>query len=707
MAHAEVVALLQQGNAARARELLLSHPQTNAEQDFLLGVCAHLLGEIPQALQYFTAVLKRDAAHVRAAAALSSLYAGLGHPQQAEQLLRQTLGKVDDAQLRFNLGVALEQQQKEAEAIHCYSQLLEKDASHYGARHNRAGLYARQMRLQEAAADYRELIKRHPATTLPWQNLADLNISLGRYDDALTLLQEVRKREPENAKALQSMAIAHAAKGDFLESDSAFGKLKNLAPDLWESARARIDARNEKSEHIDSRIIYLVRQYEHMEVCQWRDWKLAIEVWRDFIQLPGPGDLLPLSFRSLHIPISSDEQRQLSRLIDRQTRANLAPRHWPATPAPARLRVGYISAWFGRHATGVLLRRFFAAHSANIDVVLVILSPYDGSDVAREIFNAATEILDVGDMDDTMARERIASLKLDILVDCNGYTSNSRSGLMIDRLAPVQLHWLIMPSGTGSPTIDYYICDAEVRPHDDWCDEAEVLMPESYFLFSPAVAEPPSTPARTRLGLPENDFVFCCLNASQKIDPETFALWMDILKATPDSVLWLLGSQTATIMNLKREAEWQGVDPRRILFAPKINHLDHIARMSAADLFLDTRYCNAHTTAAEALWAGLPVLTCPGNTYASRVGKSLLKSCELPELIAKDWNEYRELALRAAHDAQWLSGLRARLAESRLRSAVFDVKRQARNVEKAYRHMRERFAQGLAPAPFNIADLPD
>lgn len=707
MEYAEVIALLQQGNAARARELLLANPQTNAEQDFLLGVCAHLLGEIPQALQYFTAALKRDATHARAAAALSSLYAGLGHPQQAEQLLRQTLGKVDDAQLRFNLGVALEQQQKETEAIHCYSQLLEKDSLHYGARHNRAGLYAQQMRVQEAAADYRELIKHHPAITLPWQNLADLNISLGRYDDALALLQEVRKREPQNGKALQSMAIAHAANGNFIESDGAFAELKRIAPDLWESARARIDARHETSAHIDSRIIYLVRQYEHMEACQWRDWKLAHEVWKDFIQMPGPGDLLPLSFRSLVMPTSSNEQRDISRLIDRQARAGFIARSWPVTPAPARLRVGYMSAWFGRHATGVLVRRFFAAHAENVDVVLVALSPRDGSDVADEIFSAATDVLDVSAMDDASARATIAALNLDILVDFNGYTSNSRAGLMIDRLAPIQLHWLIMTASTGSPTIDYYISDAQVRPHDDWCDEAEVLMPESYFVFSPTSPTPPLAPSRQALGLPENRFVFCCLNASQKIDPDTFSLWMDILKATPDSVLWLLSGQTATIMNLKREAEWQDVDPRRLIFAPKIDHLEHVARMGAADLFLDTRYYNAHTTAAEALWAGLPVLTCPGESYPSRVGKSLVLSCALPELVARDWNEYRELALRAARDPQWLAGLRARLAASRLRSAVFDVKRQARNVEKAYRHMRERFAQGLAPAPFNIADLPD
>ncbi|MGH8494461.1 MAG: tetratricopeptide repeat protein [Moraxellaceae bacterium] len=707
MPHSDVIALLQEGNAVAARQRLLTEPQTNAEQDFLLGVCAHLLNEIPQALQYFTAALKRDAAHARAASALSSIYSGLGHPAQAEQLLRHTLAHINDVQLHFNLGVALEQQEKFAEALTCYSQLLQQHPSHYGARHNRGGLYARQMRLHDAASDYRELTRLHPAITLPWQNLADIDISLGRYDEALTLLQEVRRREPANSKALQSMAVAHAALGQFPESDAAFRELKVLDAERWESARLRIDASNQHSEHIDSRIIYLVREYEHMEVCQWSSWPRSTDAWHDFIRKPGPGDLLALSFRSLVMPLSNTEQREISRYIDRQARGQFLPRTWPATPTPARLRIGYISAWFGRHATGVLVRRFFAAHGADIEVILVALSPSDGSDVAREIYTSATSVLDVSSMDDATARAAIAALNLDVLVDFNGYTSGSRAGLMIDRLAPVQLHWLIMTASTGSPSIDYYISDAEVRPHDDWCDEAEVLMPECYFVFSTIGDTPPLPPPRQQLGLPENRFVFCCLNASQKIDPDTFTLWMDLLRDAPESVLWLLGSSTATIMNLKREAEWRGIDPRRLLFAPKIDHADHVARMGAADLFLDTRYYNAHTTAAEALWAGLPVLTCPGETYPSRVGKSLVLSCELPELIAKDWNEYREIALRAARDKQWLSALRTRLAESRLRSAVFDVKKQARNVEKAYRHMRERFAQGLPPVPFNIADLPD
>ncbi len=702
-----VIALLQQGDAFQARELLRAQALPGAEQDFLLGVCAHLLNEIPPALQHFTHALKQDPRHVRAAAALSALYAGLGRLAQAEQLLRQTLALVNDGQLRFNLAVALEKQQQIEPALQEYSRLLDQDPNHYGARHNRAGLLAQQMKLREAAADYRELIQRHPDVTLPRQNLADIEISLGRYDAALHLLEEVRRREPANSKALQSQAIAQAASGHFIESTASFRALKRADPALWESARQKVDVPHEQSTEIDPRLIFLVRQYEHLEVCQWRDWALTCKTWHEYLRAPGGGELHPLSFRALVMPTTSDEHRQLSRAIDRQHRQGLVPRPWPLSATPPRLKVAYISAWFGRHATGVLVRKFFAAHdTAHIELVLITLSPSDHSDIAEEIRASAAHVLDVSAMSDAEARAAILALHLDVLVDFNGYTSGSRPGIMVERLAAVQLHWLIMTASTGSPSIDYYISDAAARPHENWCDEAEVLMPQSYFVFSPPAENMLPVPPRSTLGLPENRFVFCCLNAAQKIDPDTFSLWMELLKEIPDSVLWLLGANAAVIMNLKREAEWRGVDPRRLLFAPKIDQQAHVARMGAADLFLDTRYYNAHTTAAEALWAGLPVLTCPGDTYPSRVGKSLLLSCDLPELIAKDWQDYKQLALRAARDPQWLAGLRARLAENRLRADIFNVHTQARHVEKAYRHMRDRFAQGLPPAPFRIADLP-
>ncbi|HEX6592337.1 MAG TPA: tetratricopeptide repeat protein [Moraxellaceae bacterium] len=706
MPHADVVALLEQGNAAQARALLLQHPETGPEQDFLLGACCHLLGEIPAALQHFTQALKQDARHARAAAALSTLYDHLGRPDLAEQLLRQTLQKVDDLQLRFNLAAVLERLDRRDEALAGYHDILQQQPDHFGSRLNRAGLHALRMQLREAASDYRELIKRHPAQTLPWQNLADIEISAGHYQEALALLAEVRRRQPDNAKALQSQAIALAVEGDFANSDAAFRELKQRDPALWDRARQRVDDSLPASAEIDSRLIYLVRQHEHLEACQWQSWEATTKVWQAYLRQPGAGLLKPLAYRAMCVPTTVAEQRELARRISRQ----FAPADvftWTPTPTPQRLRIAYMSSDFRQHATGQLTRQLFAAHDRQqVEVTLIYLAPADASIIAADIRRGADHVIDVSTRDDDEAAALIAGQAFDILVDLNGYTTGARPALLERKIAPLQLHWLIMTSSTGSATMDYYIADAQVSPGGNWCTEAEVHLPGSYFIFSHD-DKPPLVPARQLLGLPEGHFVFCCLNASHKIDPETFSIWMEVLKETQDSVLWLLGSSTATVMNLKREAEWRGVDPRRLLFAPKVAQAQHIARMGAADLFLDTRYYNAHTTAAEALWAGLPVLTCPGETYASRVGKSLLLDCGLPELVAADWATYRELALRAVRDPAWLQGLRERLAENRGHASVFNIPRQARYLEKAYRHMRERFAQGLPPAPFNIADLPD
>lgn len=705
MIHDNAVALLTQGKAAEAKALLLAHPDTSPDQEFLLGACSHALDDIRAALQHFTAALKLNARHAQSAAALSTLYDHLGRPDLAEQLLRQVLAQVDDVQLHFNLAAVLEKLQRQDEAQLRYSQLLQQQPGHFAARLNRAGLHARKMQLREAAADYRELIKQHPQQTLPWQNLADIEISFGHYRDAIGLLREVLKREPGNAKAVQSLAIAHAVEADFIESRAAFEKLKMLDPAMWEAARERVDGDAGRSTEIDPRLIYLIRQHEHLEVCQWSDWPRLIEVWHDILRQPGQGMLKPLSFRSMLMPVSLAEQRELSRAIDRQYPQQRF-RPWPATPAPSRLRIAYMSADFRQHATGLLTRHFFAAHDRNaVEVTLICLAPSDGSPTADDILRSADRILDVSMLDDAQALAAIAELDLDILIDFNGYTTGARPQLLTQKPARILAHWLIMTCTTGAAAMDYYISDPAVSPGEGWCTEAEVQMPESYFVFSHG--EPPEAPERAALGLPEKGFVFCCLNASQKIDPDTFSLWMDLLRETPGSVLWLLGNHSASVMNLKREAEWRGIDPRRLLFAPKVDTAAHLARMAAADLFLDTRYYNAHTTAAEALWAGLPVLTCPGEQYASRVGKSLVLSCGLPELVAQDWKAYRELALRAANDREWLQGLRSRLAENRHHAAIFDVNRQARHLEKAYRHMRDRFAQGLPPAPFSVADLTD
>lgn len=700
MSWREAASLLQRGQAGAARALLLARPASEAEHAFLLGAAAHALADLPAALQSFALALQRDPGHAQAACALGSLLAAQGRLAEAEALFRNTLARLEHRQLRFNLAVVLDEQGRAAEAEAEYSRLLAANPDDLGARHNRAALHAAALRLTEAAQDYRELRRRHPGHTLALQNLADIELSLGRYEVALELVAEVRRREPHNSKALVTEALALAAAGRFDAASAAFDGLQREDGALWQEALARVNGQYGRASRIEPRLIYLLRQHEHREACDWSGIRRSYEVWGELDRV-GEGELMPLAFRALTVPLSASAQAALARRIAAQTGAGVLPyRHVPTGQVRQRLRVGYCSPNFGQIATGVLLRGLFRRHDpARIEPFLLALRPDDGSAITREIRASGAPWLDLSALDDAAAAARIRALDLDLLVSLAGYNSGARPRLLACRPAPVQVGWLAMPSTSGAPGMDYLLSDARSAAGPGWCTEAEVWLPECYFYFSHD-GMPPAAPPRHQLGLPERAFVFCCLNASYKHDPDTFDIWMGLLRRCPDSVLWLLADSPAAALNLRREAEWRGVEPSRLLFAPRVAPALHQARLAAADLFLDTRYANGHTTVAEALWAGLPVLTCAGETFASRVGHSLVSSCGLAELSVPDWTAYAAQAEALYHDRAHREALRQRLAQTRLTAAPFALDRQTRALEAAYARMHERFQAGLPPEGF-------
>lgn len=703
------VSLLQQGDAAGARDLLLSAPADSAPHAFLQGACAHALGDLAGAVRGFADALRRDPGHAQAACALASLQAGLGRRADAEALLRQTLVHADDDQLRFNLAVVLEDSGRTREALAEYSAILARDPAHYAARHNRAGLLAREQRLADAAADYRELVRVHPAQALPWHNLGELELALGHYEAAIAALGVVREREPGNGKALLSLAVAHAANGDMPASCAAFDALRAVDPARWEEARARLNGPRGRDAGIDPRLLFLVRQEAHLQACNWRHWPLFGEILRDYARAPGEGDAMTLGYAAMLGPLDFREQLALDRHIAMQVARRAVPfTHAPA-PAPARLRIGYIAPRLGRHVTGLIFRTLFGAHdAARTDVHVIGLAPDDGSaELAGLKAVLGPRWHDLGTVDDTAAADYLRRLGLDVLVDLATYNDNARPEVLAARPAPVQVAWQGGAYSSGAPWMDYVIADPVVRPGDGWCSEAEVLLPPSYFFFGRTEA-PPAVPARATLGLPDDKFVFACLNAPSKIEPGIFDCWMRILAQCPDSVLWLLASGgTPQILNLKREAEWRGIDPRRLLFANRVAPDAHLARQGAADLFLDTWLFNGHTTTAESLWAGTPVLTTPGATFASRVGASLVRGAGLPELVMDSREAYEQEAIALYRDRARLAALRERLATTRLAATSFRAEAMARQLEKAFRHMRERAATGQAPVAFRVSDLPD
>ena len=314
------------------------------------------------------------------------------------------------------------------------------------------------------------------------------------------------------------------------------------------------------------------------------------------------------------------------------------------------------------------------------------------------------EFIDVTTVREDAVADLIRERQIDIAVDLHGYTGKPRPAILVDRPAPIQVNYLGYPGTMGADWIDYLIADRFVAPPEAarFYSEKLVYLPGSYQANDNKRDPAGPRPKRMDVGLPEQGFVFACFNANNKITPAMFAVWMRLLEQAAGSVLWLLDHGEAVRANLRREAEAAGVDGQRLVFAPRLPIAEHVNRLQCADLFLDTLPYNAHTTASDALWVGVPVVTCPGRSFQARVAGSLLHAVGLPELIASSLADYEAIALRLAHDRDAHAALRAKLIANRLTTPLFDTGQFTRGLEAAYEVMWRRWCEGLPPAAIDI-----
>jgi predicted O-linked N-acetylglucosamine transferase (SPINDLY family) len=370
-----------------------------------------------------------------------------------------------------------------------------------------------------------------------------------------------------------------------------------------------------------------------------------------------------------------------------------------------RIRIGYVSAEFREQATAYLMAGLYELHDkSRFEIVAIDNGGGDGSAMRRRLEAAFDRILYINQLSDSDAADRIRAEEIDILVNLNGYFGAPRMGIFARRPAPIQINYLGFPATLGAPYMDYIIADKVVIPEGEqrFYDEQVVWLPHSYQVNDSRRAIATDVPSRAALGLPESGFVFCNFNQSYKLTPNIFACWMRLLKQVDQSVLWLLKARPPFEANLAREAERQGVDPSRLRFAPSLPLDQHLARLKRADLFLDSLPYNAHTTASDALWAGLPLLTCRGTAFPGRVAASLLGSAGLQELVTENLEDYERLALRLASDAGMLAEVKQKLADNRLRCPLFDTDLFRRNLESAYATMWQAWRKGEAPKGFAV-----
>jgi protein O-GlcNAc transferase len=351
-----------------------------------------------------------------------------------------------------------------------------------------------------------------------------------------------------------------------------------------------------------------------------------------------------------------------------------------------RLRVAYLSGDFIEHPVALQIAQLLECHDrSRFEIYGISSGPGDESAIRARIAGACNHFVDVSRLDDVAAARLLRELEIDILVDLNGHSGASRLGVLSYRPCPIQISWLGYPGTLGARFVDYFIADEIALPVENrqYFSEEILYLPECFF---PTDSGRPMASGFSRrdMGLPDEGFVFCCFNASWKVSPQVYEVWMGLLRAIPGSVLWLRGDGSDVAGNLRREAAARGVDPHRLIFAKRVPIDIHLGRHALADLFLDTVPYNAHATASDALWAGLPVLTCKTSAFPGRVGASLLNAIGLPELIADNMQSYERIALQLASEPDRLAALRGKLRLNRETYPLFDTGRLCRNIESAF-----------------------
>ena len=584
----------------------------------------------------------------------------------------------DDPMVHYNRARLLDQLQRHEEALAAFDAALQRLPSFPAALRGRANQLARLQQLATALAGYDAALALEPSAAPAWSNRGIVLTRLGRHAEALASFDRALALHP-------AFFDARLNRGNALMQLKRFGE----ATDDYVQARA-----------LQPTADWLAGQllFARMKVCDWKDHAEALE---EIAQGVAAGRRMVHPFPFLSMCDDSALQRRCAELLAAADHGQVvADGLLPPNQTPRRIRLAYVSADFHEHATAQLMRGLFARHDHNRFELFAIAYGHPPDDaMQRHLRSLFAHWIDASDQTDAEVVAQARQLGIDIAIDVKGYTQHARPGLFARRLAPVQISYLAYPGTLALPAMDYLLADPVVVPPGDEVhyNEKILRLPHCYQVNDNTKVIAEATPTRTEAGLPDQGFVFCCFNNNHKITPEIFTRWMRLLAAVPGSVLWLYEDNPEVAPNLRREASDRGIDPARLVFAPALPLAEHLARHRLADLFLDTPVYNAHTTASDALWAGLPVLTCPGRSFASRVAASLLLAVGLPELVTGSLDDYENLALALATDPARLAALREKLATQRQHTPLFDTLRSTRDIEAACRWTYDRWRQGLPP----------
>ena len=564
-----------------------------------------------------------------------------------------------------NLGNVYQMQKKYNEAINCYENAINLGLPIAEPFNNRGNLFHELKRYKESLLDFDEALKINPNYPEALSNKGNSLFALKKYDEAIFFYNKAIAIKP-------SYAEAHHNRGNL------YKELKNYelaAADYEKALIYKPDYEYVKGVLLGTR----------MHLCSWQN--LQAE-WDSIQERVKKSEKIITPFLALPICDSIEIQRKVAQIWVQDKHPYQDQVEFEVSPLEGRkIRIGYFSGDFHEHATMYLMAQLFEEHDKSKYEIIGFSFGPDKHDAMRiRALDALDQFHDVRDMTDVEVAQFSRDLGIDIAVDLKGFTQDSRLGIFSHRAAPIQVNYLGYPGTIGADFIDYIIADRTVIPErlKHLYSEEVAYLPNCYQVNDQKRAISDRRFSREEVGLPKNGFVFCCFNANYKITPATFDGWMRILLAVPDSVLWLFEDCSKSAENLRNEALNRGVEPLRLVFARHMQLPEHLARHQLADLFLDTLPCNAHTTTSDALWAGLPVLTCAGEAFASRVAASLLNAVGLPELITTSQDEYEKVAIEIATNPSKLIYLKSKLTDNIKSSPLFDTEGFTRDLENLY-----------------------
>ncbi|MEA2823678.1 MAG: protein O-GlcNAc transferase [Alphaproteobacteria bacterium] len=713
----------------------------------------HQAGKLPEAARLYADVLRENPRNFDALYQLALIYLASRKFADAERLFATAVQiNSQSPDLFYNRGCALQGLGRNNDALAAFAHALAMRPDFAEARNNRGVTLLAMRRHREALACFDRVAAEKPGIAMVHNNRAMAFLGLQQPEQALAAAGLALGIDPDNAEALYHQGAALTALGRHQDALADFDKALSINPDYVEALIHRgivfaLLGRHEEAVASYSKALALrpgdidilynrgtsfwaLRRFEETIL----DCEQVLKVDPQFKY--ARGNLLHSKLQCCDWRGLEDEKAMIASGLKASRRVlrplqNVAisssgeallqsSRIWMSHECPPsekplwrgeryhhdRIRIAYVSADFRLHPAATLSAGVFEHHDrSRFETIAISLGADDGMGMRERMQNAFERFIDVRNRSDEEIAKLLRDMEIDIAVDMMGFTENALTAIFARRPAGLQVNYLGYPGTMGAPYMDYILADRILIPPSHQADYEEKIayLPDTYMPNDGTRPIAERTPSRAEAGLPDSGFVFCTFNNLYKITPEMFALWMRLLVGIENSVLWLSQANPTAIRNLRREAEGQGISGERILFAPFVRAPDeHLARLRLADLFLDTLPYNAHATACDALWAGVPVVTLTGSSFAGRVGTSLLSALGLPELIADTPAAYEAIAFDLARNPSLLTEVKGKLARNRETQPLFDTARYTRNLETAYSMMWRRHQNGDPPASIAV-----